>query len=141
MAFASRHRAKWRRTSAWLVAVLLSCFAPTVLARDDLAADNVPGPEIIDMAPDQTVGWSLRNLTAPMGKTGRVFVEEAQALVQLSLPARFERKFFGSAHPPDSVAGNRRGTRNRDLGQAAFEPGTLPGVRPNESEATGTHGE
>jgi hypothetical protein len=71
MAFASRHRAKWRRTSAWLVAVLLSCFAPTVLARDDLAADNVPGPEIIDMAPDQTVGWSLRNLTAPLGSIFR----------------------------------------------------------------------
>lgn len=60
------HSPRWRRTSARVALVLLACSTSTAFAQDHPAADDAPAREVIDMAPEQAVGWSLRNLAAPI---------------------------------------------------------------------------
>ena len=66
---------KWRRTNVRSAVVLFLCLVFPCLASSGSAQNDAleaemhepEVPEVIDMAPDQAVGWSLRNVAAPMG--------------------------------------------------------------------------
>ena len=65
--FQSIHRAKLRPLAHWLGIAWFGMFFVLCLASPGAAQDAEPlEPEIIDMSPDAAVGWSLRNVAAPV---------------------------------------------------------------------------
>ncbi len=65
--FQSNHRVKPRSLTGgfgtvWFGMLFVLCPAPPAVAQDEQPRE----PEVIDMAPDDAVGWSLRNVVAPV---------------------------------------------------------------------------